>query len=73
MRAVEAEAILRGNELSPKLLAEAGEAAAAETKPISDIRASEEFRRELVRVLTQRMVSAASDSAPTPIAKRRAA
>ncbi|MBS14966.1 MAG: dehydrogenase [Gemmatimonadetes bacterium] len=73
MRAVEAEAILRGNELTPQLLAEAGEAAAAETKPISDIRASEEFRRELVRVLTQRMVSAASDSAQTPIAKRRAA
>ncbi|MBE81209.1 MAG: hypothetical protein CME21_01485 [Gemmatimonadetes bacterium] len=73
LRAVEAESILRGSELTDQRIAEAAIAAAAEAKPISDIRASEDFRRELVRVLTQRMVSAAADNARTPIAKRRAA
>ena len=73
MRATRAESILRGQELTPALIAEAAEAASAEARPISDIRASEAFRRDLVRVLTQRMVSAASDNARTPIAKRRAA
>jgi aerobic carbon-monoxide dehydrogenase medium subunit len=73
MRATHAESILRGQELTPALIAEAAEAASAEARPISDIRASEDFRRELVRVLTERMVSAATDNARTPIAKRRAA
>ena len=73
MRATAAESVLRGQELTPALIDQAAEAAAAEARPITDIRASEDFRRELVRVLTQRMVSAAADNARTPIAKRRAA
>jgi carbon-monoxide dehydrogenase medium subunit len=73
MRATAAEGVLRGQELTSALIDQAAEAAAAEARPITDIRASEEYRRELVRVLTQRMVSAAADNARTPIAKRRAA
>ena len=73
MRALRAEALLRGQELTEQRIAQAAEEAAAEAKPITDIRASEEFRRELVRVLTQRMISAASDNARTPISRRRAA
>ncbi len=73
MRATHAESVLRGQELTPALIAQAAEAASVEARPISDIRASEEFRRNLVRVLTERMVTAAADNARTPISKRRAA
>ena len=73
MRATAAEALLRGQELTAALIDQAAEAAAAESRPISDVRASEDFRRELARVLTQRMVTAAADNARTPIARRRAA
>ncbi len=54
MRAKNAEEILRGNKISDGLIDEASKAAAAECKPISDIRASEEYRRDMVRVFTKR-------------------
>ncbi len=73
LRAVQAEALLIGQELTASRIEQAAAAAAAEAKPISDVRASADYRRELVRVLTQRMISAASDNARTPIARRRAA
>jgi carbon-monoxide dehydrogenase medium subunit len=55
MRAKQAEEVLRGKKITDALLKEAGEAASAEAEPISDIYASEEYRRELVRVLVKRM------------------
>jgi carbon-monoxide dehydrogenase medium subunit len=58
MRAPKAETLLRGEKLSADLVAEAAAVAGAEARPISDQRASAEFRRELVRVLTGRMVEA---------------
>jgi carbon-monoxide dehydrogenase medium subunit len=54
MRAKKAEAKLRGKKVTEKLIAEAAQSAASECKPISDIRASEEYRREMVRVFTRR-------------------
>ena len=54
MRSKNAEEILRGNRISDGLIDEASKAAAAECKPISDIRASEEYRRDMVRVFTKR-------------------
>ncbi|MBI4489757.1 MAG: xanthine dehydrogenase family protein subunit M, partial [Deltaproteobacteria bacterium] len=48
MRALEAENILRGKKLSQELIDEAGRGAAAESKPISDLRGSIEYRRNLV-------------------------
>jgi carbon-monoxide dehydrogenase medium subunit len=54
MRAKKAEAILRGKKITGNLIAKAAQSAAAECKPISDIRASEEYRREMVRVFTRR-------------------
>jgi carbon-monoxide dehydrogenase medium subunit len=56
MRARRAEAVLTGATVSDELIAEAGAAAAAESRPISDLRASEEYRREMVAVLTRRVV-----------------
>jgi carbon-monoxide dehydrogenase medium subunit len=54
IRAGDAEAQLRGKQLSDEVLAEAGRLAAAAAKPISDVRASAEYRREMVDVLTRR-------------------
>lgn len=54
MRAREAERLLAGNSVTEALLEEVGRAAAKECRPISDIRGSEEYRRDMVRVFTKR-------------------
>lgn len=59
LRARKAEDILKGNKITAKLLKEVGEAAAEEADPISDIHASEEYRRELVKVLVKRVATEA--------------
>jgi carbon-monoxide dehydrogenase medium subunit len=63
IRAKNAEKVLVGKKISDALFAEAGEAAAAEADPVSDIHASEEFRRHLVKVLTKRMAKKAWEQA----------
>lgn len=59
MRAYEAETFLEGKEVTEGTLAEAGVIAAREAKPIDDLRASAEYRRELIRVLTGRVLGEA--------------
>ena len=54
-RAKKAEAVLKGKKITDALLKEVGEVASTEAEPISDIYASEEYRRELVRVLVARV------------------
>lgn len=54
IRAPLAEAYLEGRALSKDAMAEAGRIAASEAKPITDFRASAEYRRELIAVLTRR-------------------
>ncbi len=63
IRAKNAEKVLVGKKLTDALFAEAGEAAAAECDPVSDIHASEEYRRHLVKVLTKRMAKKACEQA----------
>jgi CO/xanthine dehydrogenase FAD-binding subunit len=63
IRAKNAEQLLRGKKLADKLLEEAGGAAAGEADPVSDIHASEEYRRHLIRVLTKRVVRQAWEEA----------
>ena len=58
MRAL-AEDLLVGAVLSGELLREAGAAAARAAQPIDDLRASADFRRHLVSVLTQRALRGA--------------
>ncbi|MCC7346732.1 MAG: FAD binding domain-containing protein [Variibacter sp.] len=58
-RAREAEASLRSVAPSAEAFAAAGRLAAAEAKPISDFRASADYRRELIAVLTARALAAA--------------
>ncbi len=59
LRAVKAEAVLEGQMPSEKLFAEAGKVASSEASPISDIRASGEYRKKMVAVLTRRVLAAA--------------
>jgi len=54
MRAYSAEAALTGKIPTRKIIEEAAEQAAEEASPITDIRASAEYRGELVKVLTRR-------------------
>lgn len=59
MRAKQAEELLKGKEVSDELLEEAGVVASREAKPRSSIRGSEEYRRDLIRVLTRRALKKA--------------
>lgn len=63
MRAKEAEKVLVGKEISDNLLVKAGQIASEETEPITDVLASEEYKRELVRVLVKRVAREALDRA----------
>jgi carbon-monoxide dehydrogenase medium subunit len=54
IRAAQAEAYLEGRAISPEAMREAGRIAAAEARPITDFRASAEYRRDLIAVLTRR-------------------
>jgi len=56
IRVKSGEKVLIGKKLSDELLTEAAEAAANEADPVSDIHASEEYRRHLIRVMMKRMV-----------------
>ena len=62
LRAKNAEAILIGNEITDELLEKAGVAASEECSPISDVRASAEYRRDMVRVYTKRAVKKAIET-----------
>jgi carbon-monoxide dehydrogenase medium subunit len=55
MRAKKAEALLKGKKITEKLLAEAGQIASEEASPTSDAESSEEYKRELVKVLVKRV------------------
>lgn len=56
MRAKKAEELIKGKAVTEELLEQVGRCAASESRPISDIRASEEYRRDMVRVFTKRVL-----------------
>jgi carbon-monoxide dehydrogenase medium subunit len=58
IRARRAENLVRGKRLTEELIAEAAAAAIAESRPIGNVRASAEYRREMVGVLTRRALEA---------------
>ncbi len=63
IRAKKAEALLANREITAEEIAAAGEAAVAEASPISDVRGSAEFRREMVRVFVKRGLEEALQAA----------
>ena len=63
LRAGKGEEVLIGKEMNDRLLDQAAQAASEEAQPISDIHASEVYRRQLVKVLTKRMVRQAWEKA----------
>jgi CO/xanthine dehydrogenase FAD-binding subunit len=54
-----AEAVLRGTAAGPDAVASAASAAAAAASPISDVRASERYRRAMAEVIARRAIEAA--------------
>ena len=56
-RAREAERVLEGRVLTPETLREAGRLAATGCRPLSDVRASADFRRHLVATLVRRALA----------------
>ncbi len=63
MRARQAEALLCGGPLTPKRITEAARMAAAEARPIDDVRGSAWYRREMIEVLTRRQLLEISNDA----------
>jgi carbon-monoxide dehydrogenase medium subunit len=63
IRAREAEEILTSGPLTDDLLATAGQAAAKAARPISDVRASADYRREQCDLMTRRAVRLAVERA----------
>jgi CO/xanthine dehydrogenase FAD-binding subunit len=59
IRALQAEAYLEGRTITPETMAEAGRVAVGDARPISDFRASAEYRRHLIAVLTKRALEGA--------------
>ena len=60
VRSPSAEAVLEDKPATSETFAKAAVAATNDCSPISDIRGSAEFRRHLVRVLTERMLTLAA-------------
>jgi len=58
IRAKKAESIFKDKRVTPELIRECAEAAVEETKPISDIRASADYRKKMIHFLVEKMVSA---------------
>ncbi len=56
VRACEAEGLLKGNTVTEGLLEEVGRAAGQGCRPITDIRGSDEYRRDMVAVFTRRAI-----------------
>ena len=59
LRATDAEAALTGREPTPEVLAQAGKAAAAQSKPLADVDGSEDYKRRVVGVYTTRALQQA--------------
>jgi CO/xanthine dehydrogenase FAD-binding subunit len=63
MRALKAEEELKGKTIDDKAIEKAAQAAATEADPVTDIHASAEYRRELVKVLVKRATKLALERA----------
>lgn len=67
LRLAATEALLRDQSLSGALLAEVRASAAAEVRPITDLRATERYRRHIVGVFVERCLRALAEEAGCPV------
>ena len=70
IRAPKAEAFLAGLAITLEAMDEAGRIAASEAKPISDFRASADYRSDLIAVLVKRALATAYARANEPLKER---
>ena len=63
LKVTEAEELLVGKQPSPELFAEAAQVAERACDPISDVRGSAEYKRDVVRVFTERGLAASAEIA----------
>lgn len=71
IRAKNSEGLLEGHVLSEELAAKVGDEAARESKPISDVRSSADYRRTMVGVMTKRaLLNAAVGPAKSWVERR---
>jgi aerobic carbon-monoxide dehydrogenase medium subunit len=63
IRAASAENAVRGKRLTPQVVAQAAQEASSRCNPTSDIRGTDEYKREMVRVLVGRAISLARSRA----------
>jgi carbon-monoxide dehydrogenase medium subunit len=68
LRIAGSEAALVGASISPAVFSKAADAAADEVEPLTDIRGSAAYKREMVRVHVRRALEQAKHSASTPAA-----
>ena len=71
IHAASAEAYLDGRAISLDAMIEAGRLAAGDAKPITDFRASAEYRRDLIAVLTKRALEGAYELAKVKRAEKK--
>ena len=57
MRAKKAEDLLKGKKLTAAVIDKSAQMASEEARPITDVRASADYRREIVKVLTRRAIN----------------
>ena len=62
-RATKAEAALIGQKINPQVIVKAAETAAGETKPITDLRSTADYRKETAKVLVRRALEKALEKA----------
>jgi carbon-monoxide dehydrogenase medium subunit len=67
LRAFEAESFLEGKKLTEDVIDEAGKKAALACSPISDVRASADYRRQMVAVLVKRLLREAIKQISGPL------
>ena len=56
VRAFKTEKLLKGKTIDESLLEKAGKSALTEVSPISDVRSSQEYRKEIIKVLVRRAI-----------------
>lgn len=66
VRALRAEAMVTGQELTDRAIRGAADAAAGEAEPLSDLMGSADYRREMIRVWVRRLLAALRDGRPVP-------